>query len=359
MSSCFIGLGSNMQQPLQQLNNARRAMQALPQTRIVASSSIYQSPALTLDDEPQDDYLNAVVELDTGLQPEDLLDALQQIENAQGRTREKRWGARSIDLDILLYDDRTIHSERLTVPHSEMLNRSFVLLPLYEIAPEIRVPGSQDLKSLMSKRVDEPLKVVGKTTLAKKLAHSFGSELLLEGAAENPFMQRFYENPKAAALSTQLFFLLQRARQMQDLRQQDMFNPVRIADFLMEKDRLFAELTLDDDELKLYEQVYDQLTFDVPQPDLVVYLQAPVEVLLDRIENRGIYHERLIESSYLQRLSDAYVEFFYHYTDAPLLIVNATEVDFANNENDYQQLLQRLNSITSGRHFYNPNPELI
>jgi len=200
---------------------------------------------------------------------------------------------------------------------------------------------------------------VGKTTLAKKLAESFGSETLLEGAAENPFMSKFYENPKAAALSTQLFFLLQRARQMQELRQGDMFNPVRIADFLMEKDRLFAELTLDEDELKLYEQVYDQLTFDVPEPDLVVYLQAPVEVLLSRIENRGIQHERLIEAAYLQRLSDSYVEFFYHYTDAPLLIVNAAEVDFANNESDYQQLLQRLKSIRSGRHYYNPNPELI
>jgi len=200
---------------------------------------------------------------------------------------------------------------------------------------------------------------VGKTTLSKKLAESFGSELLLEGAADNPFMSKFYENPKAAALPTQLFFLLQRARQMQDLRQADMFNPVRIADFLMEKDRLFAELTLDEDELKLYEQVYDQLTFDVPQPDLVVYLQAPVEVLLSRIENRGIYHERLIEAAYLQRLSDAYVEFFYHYTDAPLLIVNAAEVDFANNESDYQQLFQRLKTLRSGRHYYNPNPELI
>lgn len=200
---------------------------------------------------------------------------------------------------------------------------------------------------------------VGKTTLAKKLATSFGSETLLEGAAENPFMSKFYENPKAAALSTQLFFLLQRARQMQELRQADMFNPVRIADFLMEKDRLFAELTLDEDELKLYEQVYDQLTFDVPEPDLVVYLQAPVEVLLSRIENRGIQHERLIEAAYLQRLSDSYVEFFYHYTDAPLLIVNAAEIDFANNENDYLQLLQRLKSIRSGRHYYNPNPELI
>jgi len=200
---------------------------------------------------------------------------------------------------------------------------------------------------------------VGKTTLAKKIAQSFGSELLLEGAAENPFMSRFYENPKAAALSTQLFFLLQRARQMQEMRQADMFNPVRVADFLMEKDRLFAELTLDEDELKLYEQVYDQLTIDVPEPDLVVYLQAPVEVLLGRIENRGIQHERLIEAAYLQRLSDSYVDFFYHYTDAPLLIVNAAEIDFANNENDYQQLLQRLKSISSGRHYYNPQPELI
>lgn len=200
---------------------------------------------------------------------------------------------------------------------------------------------------------------VGKTTLAKKVAHTYSSELLLEDAAENPFMSKFYENPKAAALSTQLFFLLQRARQMQELRQGDMFNPVRISDFLMEKDRLFAELTLNDDELKLYEQVYDQLTFDVPVPDLVVYLQAPVEVLLKRIESRGIHHERLIEASYLQRLSDAYVDFFYHYTDAPLLIVNATDIDFANNENDYQQLLQRLKTIRSGRHYYNPNPELI
>ena len=173
---------------------------------------------------------------------------------------------------------------------------------------------------------------VGKTTLATKLAASFDSELMLEGAAENPFMAKFYENPRSAALPTQLFFLLQRARQMQEFRQGDMFNPVRVSDFLMEKDRLFAELTLDDDELKLYEQVYEQLTFDVPVPDLVIYLQAPVEVLLERVNRRGIKHERLIEAAYLQRLSDSYIEFFYHYNDAPLLIVNAAEIDFASNE---------------------------
>ena len=200
---------------------------------------------------------------------------------------------------------------------------------------------------------------VGKTTLAKKLAESFSSELLLEGAAENPFMAKFYENPKAAALPTQLFFLLQRARQMQELRQGDMFNPVRVSDFLIEKDRLFAELTLDDDELKLYEQVYDQLTIDVPVPDLVIYLQAPVEVLLDRINSRGIKHERLIEAAYLRRISDAYVEFFYHYNDAPLLIVNAADIDVASNEKDYQQLLERLKTIKSGRHYFNPTPDLM
>ncbi|MCW8853461.1 MAG: deoxynucleoside kinase [Gammaproteobacteria bacterium] len=200
---------------------------------------------------------------------------------------------------------------------------------------------------------------VGKTTLAKKLAETFGSELLLEGANDNPFISKFYENPRAAALPTQLFFLLQRARQMQELRQGDMFNPVRVADFLIEKDRLFAELTLDDDELQLYEQVYENLTFDVPTPDLVIYLQAPIEILIGRIENRGIQYERMIESAYLQRLSDAYVEFFYHYNDAPLLIINAAEIDFAENESDFQQLLERVKSIRNGRHYFNPATEIL
>ena len=195
---------------------------------------------------------------------------------------------------------------------------------------------------------------VGKTTLANKLARSFGSDLLLEGADENPFMEKFYEDPKAAALPTQLFFLFQRAQQLKEMKQEDMFNPVRVADFLVEKDRLFAELTLGADELELYEQVYANLTIDTPQPDLVVYLQAPVEVLLDRIQKRGLRHERFIESAYLQRLCDSYVRFFYQYDDAPLLIVNAADIDFANNEADYQLLYQQIKEVQSGRHYFNP-----
>jgi len=197
---------------------------------------------------------------------------------------------------------------------------------------------------------------VGKTSLARRLAESFGSELMLEGAIDNPFLERFYQNPRQAALSTQLYFLLQRARQMQDLHQGDMFQPVWVADFLMDKDRLFAEVTLDPDELKLYEQVYAQLTIDAPKPDLVIYLQAPVEVLHKRIAKRGIAYERWIESGYLQRLSDAYTRFFYHYDAAPLLIVNAAEIDTIGNDADYNQLLEQVKHVRSGRHYFNPLP---
>lgn len=197
---------------------------------------------------------------------------------------------------------------------------------------------------------------VGKTSLARRLAESFSTELLLEGAEDNPFLERFYRNPRESALPTQLFFLFQRARQLQELRQTDMFRPVRVADFLMEKDRLFANLTLEDDEYQLYEQVYSQLTIDSPVPDLVVYLQAPAEVLLNRISARGIHYEKHLDAAYLGRLCDAYTNFFYQYNDAPLLIVNAAELDFVNNDRDYGLLLERLATVSSGRHYFNPQP---
>jgi len=197
---------------------------------------------------------------------------------------------------------------------------------------------------------------VGKTSLAKRLADTFDTELLLEGADENPFLERFYANPRQAALPTQLFFLFQRARQIQELRQGDIFQTVRVADFLLEKDRLFAGLTLDDDELRLYEQVYNQMTLDAPYPDLVIYLQAPVDVLMDRIMRRGVAHEQLITFEYLQRVVEAYARFFHFFNSSPLLIVNASEIDPVNNDLDYNALLKRVREINSGRHYFNPLP---
>lgn len=195
---------------------------------------------------------------------------------------------------------------------------------------------------------------VGKTTLAQQLAESFGSDLLLEGAEENPFLERFYRDPRGAALQTQLFFLFQRAEQLKALRQSDLFQPVRIADYIIEKDRLFAGLTLDAEEFRLYEQVYAHVTLDAPRPDLVVYLQAPVEVLKKRIAERGRSYEQHMATDYLQRLSESYMQFFHHYTDAPLLIVNAAEIDFAHNRQDYELLLAEIRKVRTGRHYFNP-----
>jgi len=197
---------------------------------------------------------------------------------------------------------------------------------------------------------------VGKTSLAKRLASSFRSDLLLEGAEDNPFLERFYQNPRDAAFPTQMYFLLQRAEQLGIMRQDDLFMSSRVADFLFEKDRLFASLTLRDEELKLYSKVYEQLAPDVRAPDLVVYLQAPVDVLLERIRQRGISHEQSISADYLQHLCDAYVKFFYHYDRSPLLIVNAAEIDLVGNEAEYQLLLERICSLRTGRHYFNPAP---
>jgi len=161
---------------------------------------------------------------------------------------------------------------------------------------------------------------------------------------------------RANALSTQLYFLLQRLRQLEGLRQVDMFRPVTVGDFMIEKDRLFAELTLDADELALYQQVSTQVLGDIPEPDLVIYLQAPVNVLLDRIANRGVPYEDGMDQHYLHRLVSAYTHFFYHYEAAPLVIVNAAEIDFANNDEDYDLLFEQLTRIRKGRHYLNPLP---
>lgn len=151
---------------------------------------------------------------------------------------------------------------------------------------------------------------VGKTTLALRLAETFQAELLLEHADENPFLERFYRDPDNAALPAQLSFLFQRARELQRLRQGDIFKPARVADFMLEKDRLFAQINLDDDELALYEQIYQHLALDTPVPDLVVYLQAPVEVLMRRIMRRGVGYEQYIQRGYLERVAAAYSNFF-------------------------------------------------
>lgn len=200
---------------------------------------------------------------------------------------------------------------------------------------------------------------VGKTTLAHRLAEHFGYPVLLEPAADNPFLDRFYREGRRHALPTQLYFLLNRARQLADLPQDDLVGPSLVADFLLEKDDLFARMTLDDHEYALYRQIYDNLEISPPRPDLVIYLQAPVNVLLSRIRRRGIAYERDIESGYLETLNRAYTEFFHYYDAAPLLVVNASEIDFAHNDAHFQALLTQLANMDGLRQYFNPNPTLL
>ncbi len=195
---------------------------------------------------------------------------------------------------------------------------------------------------------------VGKTSLARKLCDSLSAEPVLEQAAQNPFLERFYRNPRAGAFPAQLYFLFQRAQQLAALHQHDLFAPVRVADYLFEKDRLFARLTLEEAEYGLYEQVHARLGVVAPKPDLVVYLQAPADVLLERIARRGIDYERHIERHYLERLNDAYARFFHEYEAAPLLIVNAAAIDPVSNAGDYEELLAAICRTRHGRLYYNP-----
>ncbi|MCZ6642591.1 MAG: deoxynucleoside kinase [Gammaproteobacteria bacterium] len=200
---------------------------------------------------------------------------------------------------------------------------------------------------------------VGKTTLANRLAETFSYPVLLEPAADNPFLDRFYRDGRKHALPTQLFFLLNRARQVSELDADDLLGPTLVADFLMEKDDLFARATLDDNEYSLYRQIVETLAIQPVTPDLVIYLQAPVNVLLQRIHQRGISYERGIDSDYVELLNSAYTEFFHFYNAAPLLVINATEIDFAHNNSHFEALLDQVLSMDGSRQYFNPNPTLL
>ena len=195
---------------------------------------------------------------------------------------------------------------------------------------------------------------VGKTSLARRLAETLSAELILEQAESNPFLERFYRDPVGAALPAQLHFLFQRVQQLTAFRQDDLFSTIRVADYLLEKDRLFARVTLDEAEFGLYDQIYSRVVIDPPKPDLVIFLQAPVDVLLQRITRRGIKAEQLIDRAYLERLNEAYARFFHDYDSSPLLIVNAAAIDPTANDADYEELLGAVRRMKRGKLYFNP-----
>lgn len=197
----------------------------------------------------------------------------------------------------------------------------------------------------------------GKTTLAKMLADQFPIDYLSEKAETNPFLPRFYQDAQRYGLPTQLFFLFQRANQIKDLNQRDMFAKPIVADFFLEKDPIFARLNLDDEEYALYHQIYQHLQIKAPKPDLVIYLQTPIDALMERIEERSVSYEQEIPREYIERLANAYSEFFHSYDASPVLIVNNEKLNILKNKSAFDLLLTRIEQIKGQREFFNPNFE--
>jgi len=193
----------------------------------------------------------------------------------------------------------------------------------------------------------------GKTSLTRRLAQHMGGSTLLEDPQANPFLKGFYEDPKRHALAAQLFFLFQRADQVKALSQADLFRQTIFADFMFEKDPLFAGLTLQDEELKLYHQIYAHLRLQMPVPDLVIYLQANAQTLIERVQRRAVSYEQSISDEYLTRLSQTYTQYFYQYEASPLLIVNSDNLNFVDSNDDFDLLLQRIVAMRGSREFFN------
>ena len=195
---------------------------------------------------------------------------------------------------------------------------------------------------------------VGKTSLCEEMAKALNARLILEATEENPFLPKFYQDPRGYAFQTQIFFLLNRYRQQQEIAQGDLFRRNQVCDYLFSKDRIFAYLNLDENELTLYERLCGLLNEQVLKPDLVIYLQASTDVLQQRLAHRGRAYEKALGRDYLERVNQAYNHFFFHYQDTPLLVVNTNDIDFVRSKDDLQDLLQYVAGMGKGTQYYNP-----
>lgn len=383
----YIALGSNIGNREGHLQRALEALEFIAASAI-RSSRVYETAPVGPG--PQGPYLNLCVHFETRLPPRELLEFLKETEVQLGRIPRGPWEAREIDLDLLIHGDSRLSEPDLVLPHPRLAERQFVLRPLCDLAPDLVPPGlgapAWELLRALEKRegraamrekalpprssalFPETLRYiciegvigVGKTTLVKMLAARSGCSAVYEEFENNPFLSSFYGDRSRHAFQTQLFFLLSRYRQIQEsFQQQDLFRTQVVADYMFAKDRIFAAVNLDENEISLYDRLSGILAKNLVRPDYVVYLQADTPTLLSRIRQRDRHYERDIDPGYIDALNRAYNEFFHYYSDSPLLIVNTNGIDFVRHPSDFQSLMARILQAPAGKTYFSPAPSVL
>ena len=369
-SRVYIGLGSNIGNRLEHLQAALDAIH-YEIGSIIKISSCYQTPALGFDGDP---FLNACIEIRTYLSPELLMSKLLQLEENQGRKRlnNGQYNARTIDLDILFYDNDIIENKLLSIPHPRLHQRRFVLQPMEEIASDLIHPNHQQTiaailegcedNSIVERTKDtleNPLRDMdlsaynfiaiegnigaGKSSLTQMMAQDFNAKSIFERFADNPFLPKFYEDAERYAFTLEMSFLADRYQQIsEDLAQLDLFKDFIIADYDVFKSLIFSKITLSEDEFLLYRKLFYQVYKDFKRPDLYVYLHQNVNKLKANIKKRGRSYERQLESDYLNKIHQGYLEFIKNNPQFEVKIIDITHRDFVENRHDYLWLIDQI-----------------
>ncbi|WP_348710151.1 2-amino-4-hydroxy-6-hydroxymethyldihydropteridine diphosphokinase [Tenacibaculum sp. 190524A05c] len=364
----YLSLGTNQGNKLE---NLQRAIDAIAEEvgSVLSIASIYETASWGFD---SDNFYNTCIKVSTYLPPEELIARLLEIEKELGRVRKdsNEYADRLIDLDILLFDDEIIFSKNLIVPHPRMLERKFALAPLAEIANTFIHPiekkqigiclknCSDDSEiSIIEEKLTRPVSIAekynyiaiegnigaGKTTLANMMSDEFNAKIVLERFADNPFLPKFYKDEERYAFPLEMSFLADRYQQLSDdLAQFDLFKNFIVSDYYIFKSLIFAQVTLHNDEYKLYRKMFDLMYKEIVKPDLYVYLYQNTERLLKNIQKRGREYEQDIEAAYLEKIHDGYTNFIKTQQDLNILVIDVSELDFVNNKVDYKTILNQI-----------------
>lgn len=364
----YLSLGTNLGNKLQ---NLQSAIDEINQSvgHVKKISSIYKTKSWGFQG---DDFYNICIEVSSSLSPEKMIQTVLQIENKLGRSRHKEKGYKNrvIDIDILLFDDEIIFYNELKVPHPEMLNRKFVLVPLVEIAPNVIHPiakktiliclqNCSDHESIekIQEKLVRPISLLekynyiaiegnigsGKTSLAKKIGDDYNAKLVLERFADNPFLPKFYEDEERFAFPLEMSFLADRYHQLtDDLAQFDLFKNFIVSDYYIFKSLIFAQITLPNEEYNLYRKMFDIMYKEIAKPDVYVYLYQNTERLIENIKIRGRDYEQNIKPDYLDKIHKGYLSFIKSKEELNPLIIDVSDLDFVHNDQDYQNILKQI-----------------